>query len=427
MPEAHKTPQQINRDDWIRDIIESSAPLVDLPLELPQTYQHQLITAAIEAAYSNGPYPTRRTRLAAAFDLVISAEYYRHVSHAGWLYCPETPDGPKLFYPYTNVCPGCVLRGQFAFHEANKPSSGRIGYITSHILSLYLRHLLRRKRQGIRVLKGREPVDLVLIDDSTVPKTVLFAEIKAAPLVTLPLAVASQELTVEAADGSLNAAHRGSDYSSLFGTNLTMLVPVYDADSASWASSYFTVGSKHDKADEQWAYRGLTRLLSNSEFLDAYFTFWTKTLQCYGPRDQSPVFWLTNACGHPSPRPDDWPRRSYGAGYESISDSKTSVGMDRTDDLKKATYQVLKIGAQGHPSNEFSYKVGIVSNIYAVRHFEEYLASLVDIIWTRDAAGTAQKANDLPPDTPLFDLFDGIITLTNLIARDEWIASVFDF
>jgi hypothetical protein len=111
----------------------------------------------------------------------------------------------------------------------------------------------------------------------------------------------------------------------------------------------------------------------------------------------------------------------------SVSDSKTSVGMDRTDDLKKATYQVLKIGAEGKPAQAYSFKVGVVSNIDAIRHFDEYLGSLKDIIWTQDKTGRMTKAGDLPPDTDLFNLFDGIVSLTDTAARDDWVSAVFDF
>jgi hypothetical protein len=143
--------------------------------------------------------------------------------------------------------------------------------------------------------------------------------------------------------------------------------------------------------------------------------------------DQSSIYWLTNASGHPSPRPADWPRRRRGSGFESISDSKTSVGMDRTDDLKKGTYQVLKIGAEGRPASHFAYKVGLISNLPAIRHFDDYLLALKDIIWTRETTGTVTQAKELSPDTKMFNLFDGIIALTESAARDEWVKRVFDF
>ena len=42
--------------------------------------------------------------------------------------------------------------------------------------------------------------------------------------------------------------------------------------------------------------------------------------------------------------------------------------MDRTDDIKKGIYQVLKLGSEGKPqSTKWNYKVGIISNIHPVR------------------------------------------------------------
>jgi hypothetical protein len=99
--------------------------------------------------------------------------------------------------------------------------------------------------------------------------------------------------------------------------------------------------------------------------------------------------------------------------------------MDRTDDIKKATYQVLKLGAEGKPAADYDYKVGIVSNINAVRHFDEYLNALKDIVWTREETGEISKVGDLDPETELFNLFDGIVTLTSTLARDKWVKRVF--
>ena len=101
--------------------------------------------------------------------------------------------------------------------------------------------------------------------------------------------------------------------------------------------------------------------------------------------------------------------------------------MDRTDDLKKATYQVLKIGAEGNPSSKYHFLVGIISNIHAVRHYDDYLMSIQDIIWTRNKNISVKTAADLPPEAPLFNLFDGIIALTDAKTRDEWVNKAFDF
>lgn len=183
-------------------------------------------------------------------------------------------------------------------------------------------------------------------------------------------------------------------------------------------------------SDRFWGYRSMIELLENDDsFLRSYYAFWSNALTKYHPKHTDSVYWLTNACGSPNPRPDSWPKSKGGdgEGYESISDSKTSVGMDRTDDIKKSIYQVLKLGSEGKPvASKWTFNVGIVSNIHAARHFEEYLESLKNLIWTNDPTGTAKKAGDLRPEHPLYNLFDGIITLTECHFRDEWLRQVFE-
>ncbi len=102
--------------------------------------------------------------------------------------------------------------------------------------------------------------------------------------------------------------------------------------------------------------------------------------------------------------------------------------MDRTDDIKKGIYQVLKLGTESKPAkSQFKVKTALISNIHAVRHYSEYLTSLQDVVWTLDISGNAKKASDLPADTELYNLFDGIISLTQSHLRDEWIRKYFDF
>ena len=410
---------------WLRQMILSANPLKS------DRHENALIEVILDAVYGEKcDDSSRRLLLAAGFDLLVAAEYYRSVAHLGWLYCPVPACDPLLLYPYVSVCPRCVLKQRFEHQKANKPKSGSIGATTSRLLSLYLQSLLRKKKLSVQVLKGREPVDVIFLDSSTAPKTAFFAEVKAAPLVTLPLAAVSQQLTMEQENRTQAVEHRVADFSNLFGSTIGILVPHYDDARSAWTAKVFPIGTKNGKRHTGWSYEGLLRLIKeDSVFVRDYFSFWEAAFQSYEEQDRDEeVYWFTNACGQPSPRPSNWPRRRGGSsGYESISDSKTSAGMDRTDDLKKATYQVLKIGAEGKPSAGYSYKVGIVSNIHAVRHFDEYLGSLIDIIWTRDETGTVRRARDLLPDTELFNLYDGVVTLTKTWTRDEWMGGVFDF
>lgn len=390
---------------WIAEALQNARPFDGTPDE------DVLIAKLVQIAdtYSGSDRPPA---LAAAFDLLIAAQYYGAVAHMGWLYCalPE----PVLFYPYTNTCPRCIQDGKFVFHRANKPRSGAIGSAASRLLGRWIEALLAHNGRPVEVLRGREPVDAIFVDHTTTPTTVFFAEIKASPLMTPPLVVPTQVMIGESGTG-LTSEHHETDLTSLYDTEMFLFL----------SDQRFSLGTKSNSQDTGWAYRGLIRLLDDSTFFPAFLTLWQRAFDSYQNRaTDNPAYWLTNGSGQPVPRPDDWPRRS-GTGYESVSDSKTSVGMDRTDDIKKATYQVLKLGAEGKPSSDYNYKTGIVSNIYAVRHFDAYLESLVDIVWTREATGKVSQAGDLAPETQLFNLFDGIITLTNTLARDAWVRDVF--
>lgn len=43
--------------------------------------------------------------LAAAFDLMVAAEYYKSVTSKGWYSCGCYETQNYIFYPYTNTCP----------------------------------------------------------------------------------------------------------------------------------------------------------------------------------------------------------------------------------------------------------------------------------------------------------------------------------
>lgn len=407
-------------DIWIKEILRRTKPF------RYENVEKSLIIKLLEKIDLRSGANEKSVHLAAAFDLLVAAEYYRSVSHVGWVYCPEG-ESSLLLYPYINACPRCLLKDQFVYHKANKPPSGSIGAKTSRLLALFLDELFHRKGLSIGIRRGTEPVDLVFQDHSLDTKVVFFAEVKAAPLFTLPLVVKAQELTAEVEYLTETISHRETDHTGLYGSEIGIYLPIYKQDEGIWDGRFFSLGSKRGLSDTAWAYNGLLNLLdSDPSFLESYFRFWKDAFECYGTRDPQTPYWFTNACGTPIPRPDDWPKRPR-VGYETISDGKTSVGMDRTEDLKKATYQVMKIGAEGKPAYEFDYKVGIVTNIPAIRHFEPYMGALKDIIWTRDVSGTVRDANDLSSDTKLFNLVDGIVSLTEVSARDEWIRSTFTF
>lgn len=405
-------------EDWLDTVLEQLRPVTF------NNDEYGLATALIEQAFA---YTTQTKTplgisLAAAFDLLVAVEYYKRATHIGWIYCSQHPS--LLIYPFTNTCPRCVLSGRFHYHAANKPSSGQIGQATSRLLCMFLHILLKRNLPNLSIYQGVEPVDVVFVDKDTA--TLLFAEIKASPLTTLALATPSEILTEEI-NGAIQAIDHISTVNLMLNSlPLSLLLP--NSENATY--SLIELGIRGNNPIDQWLYSQMGQMFGkNDTNFIVYANYWKKAFQAYSSIDRnSSVFWLTNGCGQPSPRPAHWPARINGSGFESVSDGKTSVGMDRTDDIKKGIYQVLKIGVEAkQQSSRFKVKTALISNIHAVRHYNQYLKDLQDIVWTVDATKSAKMVQDLPPETPLYNLFDGIIAFTESNIRDEWLTKLFFF
>lgn len=398
-------------------------------------HERKLATKLVEQAFQNSTISGTSVglSLAAAFDLFTTIEYYRGVTNQGWLYCPS--DEPLLLYPFTNTCPRCVLRSQFNYHKSNKPESGSIGATTSRLLCVFLEMLFAKSNRALQIYKGTEPVDMIVYDP--VNRVVLLAEVKVAPLTTLPLAVSIDKQTGQGEAGIIELLHTAMDNAFLNGSDLNIYLPMPQESSPFYR--LIPLGRRGNVPPASWAYEQIYHLFGEDDRLFAdFFHFWHRAYQAYTKKNKpvDPVYWMTNGCGQPAPRPDHWPRRPGSAtGYESISDSKTSVGMDRTDDIKKGIYQVLKIGTASKPRSEYNVKTALISNIHAVRHYDEYLLDLQDVVWTLDpkknskdiTAHTVMTAGDLPIDTPMYNLFDGIISFTENYSRDGWIDDNFKF
>jgi hypothetical protein len=360
---------------------------------------------------------------AAAFDLIVAAHYYGNVANKGWLYCG--PKNPILLYPYTNTCPRCAIRNQFNFHKANKPRSGHIGSATAAYLRLCYKWFFQHSDfPDLKIMVGKEPVDVLILDQKR--KSCLLAEIKASPFVIFPLATHSERLTEEGELGRKRvASHEEVTISKIAGNDLHILLP-----STGTTSVLVKLGQRDGDKDVHWAANAIIGLCKNEGFFNVFFNAWSDAFNKYaGKVVRNGSYWLTNSCGSPNPMPNSWPKRSTGGGYETISDNKTSVGMDRTDDIKKGTYQVLKIGSIAKFPKQDIWRIciGLVSNIHAVQHYSDYLESIADVVWTKTGNNIIKRAGDLPPDAEIANLFDGIIAFTSSTIRDEWLKEVLSF
>lgn len=409
------------KEKWIEKIIEASKEVV-----VESETKQALIQTLIDCSYNLSQKTEKDVGLylAASFDLVVAADYYSAISNSNWLYCPGIQSSPCLLYHFTNCCPLHVLHKDFIFNPANKPPSGKIGRTTSRLLLSFYQEIFARNGRDEKILIGHEPVDVVIVDNKK--KKALFAEIKASPLLTLPICMTSEELFEDGNGEKIPMRHQITNNTNLVQKDLFVMLPVLTK--GNWKPKKYNLGRMQSVNDTHWAEKGFLSLLQDESFFSNYTNFWFEALRSYSAKDQIPIFWFTNACGTPSPTPPNWAKRRVGSGYESISDTKTSVGMDRTDDIKKGIFQTLKMGSMGKVSESgWTFIVALISNIHAARHFDEYLGSLKDIVWTLDTVGNVKKVSDLPPDQELHNLCDGIVALTSTFSRDEWINEIFEF
>lgn len=369
-----------------------------------------VVNSCIDIAFKQSCHYDLGIRLAATFDLMVSASYYKSVSNRGWTYCNDSPH--MLFYPYTNVCPRCCSKGKFIYAKANKPESGKIGQITAEILCIFYQNIFNRKGYNIVIFKAMEPVDVIAHDIDR--DIFLLAEVKAAPLLTIPLAAKCDTIT-EMRDGILvESGHETIDNAFLKNSFIGLYFPAYNKKK----EKFYPLAL--DWNNVNCYYDAVLTLMKKADFFKAYLDFWYTSYNAYINKSKEvSLYWLTNACGAPFPIPEDWPKRA-GTGYESVSDSKTSAGMDRTDDIKKGIYQVLKIGAEFKTKHK-NIKTAIISNLPALRHYDEYLLTIKDIVWTISEDPFVTSWKDLPSDTPVYNLFDGIISLTKSDIRDPWV------
>lgn len=396
--------------NWIETIISRSSIV-----QANSHYEQELVNNLIDISYDYvGKDSNVGLILASFYDLAISAVYYTYITNSGWLYCKDSGN-PKLILPFVNCCPIHAIKGEYIFHKSSKPASAKIGEATSRILLLFYQALFKKNGKDIEVYNASEPADAIFLDRAN--RAAFFAEIKASPLLTMSLATSCDTITdLDKDENVIEVEHKATANPKIIGTKISLMLPILKDDGA-WSFKYYDIEGKNNADDESFAYKGILTLLANKEFVSDYIKYWTASFELYCTKDDSKnIFWFTNACGKPSGL------RDWVGGTTCISDAKTSVGMDRTDDIKKGIYQVLKLGLEGKLQQlNWNYKVGILSNIHPARHFKSYIRPIKDMVWTNVPEKNINFARDIPGDTPMYNLFDGIITFTDSYIRDKWL------
>lgn len=346
--------------------------------------------------------------LPALFDLVMSAKYAeKMVADGGWTYCTGqagllVQDEPALYFPFLKTCPRCSVKyGITPNVKSNKPASDSIGEMASDTTLLILSEVIRRIAPNVKIGKSKDrqgDVDAIIYDETMIA----LLEIKSSPLVIYPLEIRLSHPMTEVYDGTSGPKHNHSIATASLDTyELSLYIPHIDL--------HIPLGKRYT---ENWPYTGLAEFVSSPQNIVKIIALWKELYDLYTGRGQrkpvDPRKWLLCGCGSP------------------VDDSKNAPGMDRTDDLKKGTYQVLKYGAyykEKCPRRRM--RAVLSSNLLALRGFDRYLAEVQDVIWTKDkysiklddsAISSGMKvfhSNDI------FNLYDALICLTRSIYRDE--------
>lgn len=331
------------------------------------------------------------------FDLIMSLAYIDATSGLEKYIesCPNCPENYNAHIGFINLCSPCYeFDKRWTYQKAAKPQSGALGKLSSEVILRFIKSIYPQF-DSILAIGGTETADAIIEHENG---DIILAEVKSAPLLTYPIIFELGLDSQEHEAASLTSSQLKECNSALY-LHRNSLVPLGKVKDDLWpfkpAIDYFL--------DE-----------GNSSQVEEIIDTWSVAREAYKEKNRgNPLYYLTNASGNPpaiAKTRDGWPQK------ESISDSKTSAGMDRTDDIKKGIYQVLKIGSQYF--GNLTVKTALISNLPAYRHGEIYVSPFKDMLWgyERDieeiSGGKAIKRENLKW------VFDYIITLEESVLRD---------
>jgi len=323
----------------------------------------------------------RNLGFSALFDFCVNLGYIyglqKEQEFRGGVYCEN-----KVVFPFVKICPVCsAQKKEVVFLEkgSKKPESaviGKIGEATlTGILDAYFNYLGNGFRAFLIRDTAEKKVDLVITDF----KVVCLGEIKAKPLVSYPLCLELSELNEK--------KHQLVDVKSNDVTRSYLFIP--------HINEYFDLGKT---TDNDWPFGAALKIVSDKKNVAKIITAWQQIFDEYAKTDDDAAF--------------NWIRfLAFGGGAykkNNIDDSKNRPGLDRTDDIKKGTYQVLRYGANyAIKCKEGNVKCVLVGNTYGETH-RAYFEDIIKIRWTIDGTKT-------------YNLFDAVIGLTDNRFNDEYL------
>ncbi|ELV8692616.1 hypothetical protein QNF11_003694 [Vibrio vulnificus] len=339
------------------------------------------------------------TTKAFCFDVVMSAAYIDATSgvERSIEECENIESDFNSHIGFINLCSPCYTeKSIWSYQKAVKPQSGALGKLSSEVILRFI-ELLSPQLKNVVAIGGSEVADAVLNHLNGVS---ILAEVKSAPLLTYPF-------LFNVPDSCLKGAHE-----KIIITNSQLR----NCESGMFFHNVGTIALGKVGTD-LWPFKPLVDFFineANQEFLHKCVDEWISARRAYTSKDRNnKMYYLANACGSPpkiAKERDGWPKN------ESISDGKTSAGMDRTDDIKKGIYQSIKIGTS--IKDDSNIKTAIVSNLPAYRHGNDYVSPFTNMLWGVDNDIVETTEGNVIFEKDLRRVFDFIITLEQPILRN---------
>ena len=349
----------------------------------------------------------------ALFDFIVTAEYLkRMVADAGWIYCrgDDYSEGASLYFPFLKTCPRCSVHlGRKPTAKSNKPGSDPIGEISGNTTLLILSKILEHTNPRTQIRKStdrRGDVDLVVSDE----ELLILAEVKSSPLVVYPLEVPLSKPMTEVRDGVTKQLR---DHSPVTAQTVKDGMSLYIAH----RDLRISLGAN---SVVDWPYPALIKYVSDKSNTALVIEAWGELQGIYSRKGRDVCGnidnrrWITCGCGG------------------SVDDSKNAPGLDRTDDIKKGTYQVLKLGAYFKEQVPgMSILAILVSNFFPDRTNGRYLEDIKDVLWTKPEYEIELKNSAYEGEmrvfkkSGVFNLYDAVLCFTGSLFHDSRIEKLF--
>lgn len=380
--------------------------------------------------YSTDPGRMMGYALGAIADFCFNLEYVRRITDTRWSYCTQAGE-PRVYYSYLGVCPYCIQhvtrpnqaalgaganasdddRESSARYFGNKIKSHHVGRIGERVLVYILDMLTRATHTQARTLMvhdDQHDVDSVFFFDGIG----VLAQIKASPLILLPVVATLQQPLTEGRSASTGLPeprpdHTFTDFAAAE-HDLALYLSIDD--------STIPLGRR---GGNNWPYNSIVEQLNETTVL-RIIDNWLQIYRAFAVpkvlREGSAIklAYLTAGWGAP------------------IDDNKTKAGLARSDNMMKGTYACLKYGAYyAQECKRKTLKTALIANIDPAHQYADYLEKLEDIKWGHSnsfqpiAHNNLTKSYEIAADK-LTNLFDGVFTFNRQIMNDESLSAAWD-